>query len=167
MLKKWYLEKYLNTPYLARHKATYLINGDGDRIDITRDIDIENLISDGYYLVVDIEKIPEHIVKNFNRGILTVGLFKGRHDLPVENYVFTEEVDPTDVNTIDSIAGKYFGVLRHNFDIDIHTINIYVTGLTVGLIAAIKGAKNSFPNAKIYAWHYNRETGDYFKQLCF
>lgn len=167
MLRKWYLERYKNTPYIVTHKACYLTNEEGDIIDITRGTDIDSLISDGYYLEVNTNKLPETVVKLYNRGILTVGLFEGRHDLPVSNYVFVEEVDPANVNAIESIAGKYFGVLRHNLDIDIHTVNIYVTGLTVGLIAAIKAAKNSFPNATIYAWHYNRETKEYFKQVCF
>ena len=166
-MKKWYIERYRNTPYLARHKAARLVNEEGDKIAITRKTDIETLVSDGYYLEVDVDKIPQTVVRTYNDGILTVGLFKGIHDLPVEAYIFTKEVDPTDVNAIESMARRYFGLSSHNIDIDIHTINIYVTGLTIGVIAAIKAAKNSFPNATIYAWHYNRETEDYFKQLCF
>lgn len=41
-------------------------------------------------------------------------------------------------------------------------INIYVTGLTVALIAAINAAKEI--GASVTLYHFDRETGNYFEQ---
>lgn len=42
------------------------------------------------------------------------------------------------------------------------SINIYVTGLTVALIAAINAAKEI--GASVTLYHFDRETGNYFEQ---
>jgi hypothetical protein len=148
----------------CRCGAASLINEDGDRIPVDRNTDIEGMEADGYGLQIDIDRIPAFVKKAYEEGILSVGLFEGRHNLPVDKYIFEGEFSPTDINRINATAGTFFGVVKHNWDIPPHTINIFVTGLTSGIVATLSAASKILPKAEIVCWHYDRDTGEYFPQ---
>ena len=92
---------------------------------------------------------------------LNFGLVDGRHPLPVEEYIFTGELNPVDVEGIEKMA-EQFAVSKK--DIEAQVVNIYATGLTVALISAIKAINANFPNAQVVIKHYNRDIGQYFDQ---
>ena len=92
---------------------------------------------------------------------LNFGLVEGRHPLPVEEYIFTGELNPVNVDDIEKTAEQF---AESKKDFKAQVVNIYATGLTVALISAIKGFKKVFPEAQIVIKHYNRDTGEYFNQ---
>jgi len=110
----------------------------------------------------------------------TLGLCKGRHDMPVEGYIFKNEIDPLDVDGLDLQA--YYR-LRDEFpDYEIITgslynsddygsvmqvryrgqLNLYVTGLTVALVAVLNAAIRLGVNVILY--HYDKNSNSYYPQ---
>lgn len=90
------------------------------------------------------------------------GLCEGRHEINdvTDGYIFGNTIaDPTDTEGLKEEAIDFFldkGVKSTE------CINIYVTGLTVALIAAINAAKEIGVTVTLY--HFDRETGNYFAQ---
>lgn len=64
--------------------------------------------------------------------------------------------DPTDVKGLEKYA------LKKLLDLDIRYLNLYVTGLTVALIASLNACKKL--DIKVTLWHFDRETDTYFSQ---
>lgn len=89
------------------------------------------------------------------------GLCEGRHEIAsVTEYVFGNTIsDPTDTAGLEE---KAFAFFMDNGVKSTECINIYVTGLTVALIAAINAAKEI--GAIVTLYHFDRETGRYFEQ---
>lgn len=100
---------------------------------------------------------------------VTLGLCKGRHDMPVDGYVFDEIPEPTNTAALEKEAYrsifKYATERSWTTTGDIGsglTVNLYVTGLTTALIAVLNVCRKN--NIKVMLWHYDRETGHYFSQ---
>lgn len=89
------------------------------------------------------------------------GLCEGRHEIAgVAEYIFGNTIsDPTDTKGLKKEALAFF---VDNGVKSTESINIYVTGLTVALIAAINAAKEI--GATVTLYHFDRETGNYFEQ---
>lgn len=89
------------------------------------------------------------------------GLCEGRHEINgVDEYIFGNTIaDPTDTEGLKEEAIAFF---MDNGVKSTECINIYVTGLTVALIAAINAAKEIGTSVTLY--HFDRETGNYFEQ---
>lgn len=89
------------------------------------------------------------------------GLCEGRHEINgVTEYIFGNTIaDPTDTEGLKREALAFF---VDNGVKSTESINIYVTGLTVALIAAINAAKGI--GASVTLYHFDRETGNYFEQ---
>lgn len=86
---------------------------------------------------------------------MTLALVNGRHNIPnVEGAVFQGAVNPLDVEALESAAQF---VLQ-----DCAELNLYVTGLTVALIAALNVANDL--GIPVTLWHFNRDTGKYYPQ---
>ena len=121
-----------------------------------------------------------------NQVILNLGLIKGRHEIPnVEGYVFNHSIDTNkmkwqeymDTSAFNSIWNVCFhhykngesGYLVQNpndgdslrIAENVH-INLYVTGMTVALIATLNACKGEGVSVTLY--HYDRDTGNYFPQ---
>ena len=114
---------------------------------------------------------------------LAVGLCAARHEMPVNEFIFDTEVNPLDVATLQTLAKNRLRALGDEHKcplvaiVDINyedddenyvdlryrcTLRLYVTGLTVALIAAIEEARNLFD--KVVLMHYDRDTGKYYEQ---
>ena len=109
-----------------------------------------------------------------------VGLCAGRHDIPVEGYIFDMEINPTDTKAIEKVAFEWveknctiikrYGIglnQADNEDVKIFTSDtelvLYVTGLTIALAAVVKACiVNGIP---LTLMHYDRERGEYFEQI--
>lgn len=85
-----------------------------------------------------------------------MSLCKGRHEIPqaIDGSIFGAEVDPLDLSGMEREAAEQ---LRGVF-----TLNLYVTGLTVALVAVLNVGREQ--KIKVTLYHYNRETGDYYPQ---
>ena len=94
---------------------------------------------------------------------MKLGLIKGRHEIPhVEGrYIFVEDyLNPTDVKEAE---GKAYSVLAGIKSVyPGKHIDLYVTGLTMALIAVLNAAKRHGMTVTLY--HFDRETGKYFPQ---
>ena len=87
---------------------------------------------------------------------ITMGLCAGRHNIPgVDNYIFPENVSPTDPTQLLDIAWK-------NIPAGTKTLHVYVTGLTVAMLAVVSVCQAR--GISLIAHHYDRESGKYYPQ---
>lgn len=113
---------------------------------------------------------------------IEVGLCKGRHEMPVENYIFTEEINPTDFRTMAKVVNSW---LSNNCGIHIcmacavnqaddtsidcfvggKRVVLYVTGLSAALAEVIKAC--ALNGVELTLMHYDRESGQYTPQKIF
>lgn len=87
----------------------------------------------------------------------TLGLFRGRHDLPqeVEDYIFTSEIDPSDMAGIDSQVAKALA--------GVQGLTLYVTGLTVATTAVLAYCVGNL--IPVTLMHFDRVSGQYLPQV--
>lgn len=85
----------------------------------------------------------------------TVGLCAGRHEIPVEEYIFPDPVDPLDYNAMYKRAMQVVPNGGH--------LTVYVTGLTAAMLAVVAACESK--RCTLYAMHYDRETGTYRRQV--
>ena len=85
-----------------------------------------------------------------------MSLCEGRHEISqaIDGSVFGMELDPLDLSGMEREAAKQ---LR-----DVFTLNLYVTGLTVALIAVLNVCREQ--KIKVTLYHFNKETGNYYPQ---
>lgn len=109
---------------------------------------------------------------------LTVGLCAGRHDLPVEKYIFTDVPDVFDFASLNATAEQFIldncnphltqgqGISQDDYnDVTVWTgdpLDVVVTGLTACTTAVMWAcARYGIP---LTLWHYDRESGNYVPQ---
>lgn len=86
-----------------------------------------------------------------------IGLCKGRHEIrEVQNYIFPQEVNPLDVKGLEETS------LEIVSKIEADELHVYVTGLTVALIASLNACKKL--NKKVVLYHFDRTSGEYYPQ---
>ena len=89
--------------------------------------------------------------------IASMELCKGRHSTPAtDGAVFETEVNPLDISALESEAKKKL------VSLNITKLNLYVTGLTVALIAVLNATREL--GIKVTLWHFDRESGKYYCQ---
>lgn len=87
-----------------------------------------------------------------------VGLCEGRHDMPVDDFIFVGKIDPTNLNSIKKQAKDYVKNLPEGID----EIRVYVTGLTVAMLALVWACHEEKIN--LIAYHWDREGKKYIPQ---
>lgn len=87
-----------------------------------------------------------------------MALCSGRHEIKEakDGAIFDFIQDPTDVKGLETEA------IYKLASLDIEYLELYVTGLTVALIASLNACKKL--NIKVTLYHFDRETGTYYKQ---
>ena len=87
---------------------------------------------------------------------LCLALCQARHEMPAEvvGSIFSQEVNPLDVQGLEQIA---FERVK-----GINSLTLYVTGLTVALVAALNACKKA--GVKVMLMHYNRDNNCYYPQ---
>ena len=113
---------------------------------------------------------------------IKVGLIKGRHEMPVDNYIFDEINDVLDFNSMNkqicnfinnniniySICGCGINQIGYE-DVEVLTSDtkliVYVTGLTSVTAELIKVC--ALKGISLTLMHYDRESGDYLPQIIF
>lgn len=90
---------------------------------------------------------------------IKIALCEGRHVMPegVIGAIYPNTVDPTDLDILNDMAKAF--IASHIGE----TVDVYVTGLTVALVAVIMAANNAMVGLTL--WHYDRDTGDYYPQV--
>lgn len=97
---------------------------------------------------------------------IRVGTFKGRHPLPVEDYIFRGEIKATDFPAMEAQASEWTDSVFEESKGPVD-INLYVTGLTAGTLAVISVCMKKNFVQKLVAFHYDREAGNYTPQIVF
>lgn len=112
--------------------------------------------------------IPENAV--------VVGLCAGRHDMPVEEFIFPQVVDPTDFRGMEFVVGDFIksrvGIHEEiqsdtggEFEVTFgdRPLVVYVTGLTACVVAVVKVCM--FYGVDLTLMHYDRASGGYLPQV--
>ena len=87
---------------------------------------------------------------------LNIELCQGRHEIPnaTDGAIFSNTINPLDVHGLEEIAfNKLEGA---------NSVNLYVTGLTVALVAVINVCHRE--GIMLTLWHYDRDSGNYYPQ---
>mgnify|MGYP000992579383 FL=1 len=93
---------------------------------------------------------------------VSLGAIKGRHPLPVKEYVIDEELsDVTDIVAIEEKVDSYFEKLDKEYKEAIQII-LYITGLTVVTLAVVKTCKKL--GYGLVCMHFNRDSNSYIAQ---
>lgn len=112
--------------------------------------------------------------------MISVGLIKGRHPLPVEEYILDSVEDVLDFNRLhETVFGfikthcnptSKWGIgvnqLDHS-DVKVATgddLDVYVTGLSAATAEVVASCAEFGINLRL--WHFDRDTGNYVPQ-CF
>ena len=87
---------------------------------------------------------------------LCLALCQARHEMPAEvvGSIFNQEVNPLDVQGLEKIALERVK--------GINSLTLYVTGLTVALVATLNACKKA--GVKVVLMHYNRDNNCYYPQ---
>lgn len=85
-----------------------------------------------------------------------MSLCAGRHEIPaaIDGSVFDTEINPLELEGMEMEAEMQL--------LGVQKLNLYVTGLTVALVAVLNVCREQ--KIKVTLYHYNRETGDYYPQ---
>ena len=106
-----------------------------------------------------------------NEIVINIAICEGRHTIApaVDGAVFGNEIAPEDLlnpNKLKTQAAIALNNVVTAKSADIQAadviVNLYITGLTVAVIAAISAAKEIGYNVVCY--HYDRNSGNYYPQ---
>ena len=89
---------------------------------------------------------------------VSMALCKGRHEIPeaVDGAIFDCEVNPLKVAELEAEAKYKLSKLSCK------VLNLYVTGLTVALVAVLNSCREL--GIMVWLYHYDRESGTYYSQ---
>jgi hypothetical protein len=89
--------------------------------------------------------------------VASMTLCEGRHAIheAEDGAIFKNTVNPLDV---DGLEDQAYSTLK-----GVEFLNLYVTGLTVALIAALNAARKL--QIRVVLYHYDKNTGTYYPQL--
>lgn len=94
-------------------------------------------------------------------NILTIGTCSGRHEMPVNEFIFNNAVE--DVTDVESINNTVKTVLDAKLGDDKNIIHLYVTGLTVLSMAVVKYCIDNQISLVLY--HFDMATKSYYSQV--
>ena len=88
----------------------------------------------------------------------SMALCEGRHEIPqaVDGAIFDTVINPLDVEGLQTEA---YNKLK---SLDIKDLSLYVTGLTVALVAVLNACRQL--NIEVTLHHFDRESGSYYPQ---
>lgn len=86
----------------------------------------------------------------------SMALCEGRHEIPeaVDGSIFGNELDPLAVEEMEVEAFRKLEGLKN--------LNLYVTGLTVALVAVLNACRTL--GIKVTLYHFDRTSGAYYSQ---
>lgn len=93
--------------------------------------------------------------------VLRIGVCKGRHPIPVDLHVYPRFVDPLNVEYLRYTAKKFF---KENA-CKLVDLELYVSGLTVAVLAIIMEAQKCENIRGITVMHYDCSKDEYYPQI--
>lgn len=94
---------------------------------------------------------------------VSLGAIKGRHELPVKEYVIQEDLqDVTDIVAIEKKVDSYFEKLNKEYGKAKVQIILYITGLTVVTLSVVKSCKKL--GYGLVCMHFDRDSNSYIAQ---
>ena len=86
-----------------------------------------------------------------------LALCEGRHEMPavIEGAIFGNNLNPLDVEGLEKIASEKLADVQH--------LTLYVTGLTVALVAVINVCHEK--GIGLTLMHFDRVSGSYYQQI--
>lgn len=86
----------------------------------------------------------------------TLVLCEGRHEMPsvVEGAIFGNSLNPLDVDGLEKTASEKLAGIQH--------LTLYVTGLTVALVAVINVCRQN--DIELALMHFDRSSGGFYRQ---
>lgn len=108
-----------------------------------------------------------------------VGLIKGRHAMPVSDYIFHDIDDVMDFKGMDSVVTRFLeetvgidvangrAINSHSYADDAvfvgrHRLVVYVTGLSAALAALVAGCARN--GVRLTIMHWDNKSGEYVPQ---
>lgn len=95
---------------------------------------------------------------------LEIGAVRGRHEMPVDKFVFDEAITNFDINAIEDHVNTVMSkeVFRHDGE-TFDAVYLYVTGLTVVTTSVVKWCFNN--NVGLSLMHYDSVKQYYVEQF--
>lgn len=95
---------------------------------------------------------------------LEIGAVRGRHEMPVDKFVFDEAITNFDIKAIEDHVNTVMNkeVFRHDGE-TFDEVRLYVTGLTVVTTSVVKWCFNN--NVGLSLMHYDTVAQDYVEQV--
>lgn len=97
---------------------------------------------------------------------LEIGAVRGRHEMPVDKFVFDEAITNFDIKAIEDHVNTVMNkeVFRHDGE-TFDAVYLYVTGLTVVTTSVIKWCFSH--DVSLSLMHYDTVAQDYVEQFLF
>ena len=97
---------------------------------------------------------------------LEIGAVRGRHEMPVDKFVFDEAITNFDIKAIEDhvdtvLSKEVFCCDGETFD----AVRLYVTGLTVVTTSVVKWCFEN--DVTLLLMHYDNEKRDYVEQFVY
>lgn len=93
---------------------------------------------------------------------INLGLVRGRHELPVDDYIFDQIDNVLDFENLEKTAQEKLAQYQATSYNEMPHLNVYVTGLTPATVAVMKNCMgNGIP---LTFMHFDRETNNYVAQ---
>lgn len=119
---------------------------------------------------------------NKEKNIVVAGLIKGRHNLPVTEYIFDAVENVHDYSAMETVIDNFLikeiglvrtygcGINQIGYeDVELCTgkkrLVVYVTGLTSVTAALIRCC--AYKGVRLTLMHYDRDTDNYVEQIIF
>ena len=106
-----------------------------------------------------------------NKGseILDVGLCAGRHEMPVNEFIWEQITNPMEFEQLELTAKEWLSRIDLR---DVKQVNVYITGLTVALTSFLNAWEavcnelefETSHRPYLYLLHYDRDTNSYKPQ---
>ena len=95
---------------------------------------------------------------------LEIGAVRGRHEMPVDKFVFDEAITNFDIKAIEDHVNTVMNkeVFRHDGE-TFDEVRLYVTGLTVVTTSVVKWCFNN--DVALSLMHYDNVAQDYVEQV--
>lgn len=97
---------------------------------------------------------------------LEIGAVRGRHEMPVDKFIFDEAITNFDIKAIEDHVNKVLRqeVFRHDGE-TFDEVRLYVTGLTVVTTSVAKWCFSR--DVGLLVMHYDNVAQDYVEQFIF
>ena len=97
---------------------------------------------------------------------LEIGAVRGRHEIPVDTFVFDETITNFNIQAIERYVANRMEKEVYPCNGDSYDcVELYVTGLTIVTTSVIKWCAGRDINLTLM--HYNTETGSYDPQIIY